>query len=264
MTAVAGIIRNRIVNQGDHQMKPRQRSVQMEKPVDGPAADLTRSPTAPGRYAGPMTGTERILAEVLADVVGAERVSVDSHFFDDLGANSLVMARFCARIRKRDDLPPVSIKDVYQHPTIRSLATALAGTEPAPVESSVPALTEAVTRASTLQPVLCGTLQLLIFLGYPYLTGLVITWGYDWISAGSGLINIYLRSVLFGCALFVALCVFPIVVKWVLIGRWRAREFPVWGLTYLRFWVVKALIYANPMFFFVGTPLYVLYLRALG
>ena len=64
--------------------------------------------------------------EVLADVVHVEQVSVDSHFFDDLGADSMVMAQFCARVRKRADLPSVSMKDIYQHPTIRSLAAALA------------------------------------------------------------------------------------------------------------------------------------------
>ena len=58
-----------------------------------------------------------------------EQVSVDAHFFDDLGADSMVMARFCARARKRDDLPSVSIKDVYRHPTMTDLAAALA---PAP------------------------------------------------------------------------------------------------------------------------------------
>ncbi len=84
-------------------------------------------------------GTERILAEVLAGVVHAERVPVDSHFFDDLGANSLVMAHFCARVRKRDDLPSVSIKDVYGHPTIRSLAAALTD---APAEPRVRAPAE--------------------------------------------------------------------------------------------------------------------------
>ena len=264
MTAVAGIIRNRIVNQGDHQMKPRQRSVQMEKPVDGPAADLTRSPTAPGRYAGPMTGTERILAEVLADVVGAERISVDSHFFNDLGANSLVMAQFCARIRKRADLPAVSIKDIYRHPTIRSLAGALADIAPTPVEPAVPAETGAAPPASTAQYVLCGILQLLIFFVYSYLAGLVITRGYDWLSAGSGWIDIYLRSALFGGAIFVGLCSFPILAKWIIIGRWKVCEFPVWSLAYVRFWTVKALLHANPMTLFAGTPLYVLYLRALG
>ncbi len=37
---------------------------------------------------------------MLADVVGVERVSVDSNFFDDLGADSMVMARFCARVQE--------------------------------------------------------------------------------------------------------------------------------------------------------------------
>ena len=61
-----------------------------------------------------------------------------------------------------------------------------------------------------------------------------------------------------GCAFF------PILAKWILIGRGRPREFRIWGLTYLRFWTVKVLIHANPMIFFVGNPIYVLYLRALG
>ncbi|HTI14171.1 MAG TPA: Pls/PosA family non-ribosomal peptide synthetase [Dictyobacter sp.] len=89
-------------------------------------------------------------------------------------------------------------------------------------------------------------------------------WGYDWISAGYGWVDIYLRSALFGSATFLGLCCFPIVVKWILIGRWKTSEFPVWGLTYMRFWIVKTLIHANPIIFFIGSPLYVLYLRALG
>ena len=77
---------------------------------------------------------ERVFAEVLADIVGAEHVSADSHFFEDLGADSMLMARFCARIRKRADLPSVSMPDVYKHPTIRSLAAALTQPAPSPPE----------------------------------------------------------------------------------------------------------------------------------
>ncbi|MCA1676774.1 MAG: phosphopantetheine-binding protein, partial [Actinobacteria bacterium] len=156
---------------------------------------MAESSTTHGRCAGP-TGTEQILAEVLGKVVGVERVSVDSHFFDDLGADSMVMARFCARVRKRADLPSVSIKDIYQHPTIRSLATALAPPSSTHAEPA-PAPVEVATPASTLQYVLCGTLQFLIFLGYYILGVLIFVLGFDWIADGSGLIDIYLRSVLF-------------------------------------------------------------------
>lgn len=222
---------------------------------DEPAIDLRE-------YPNPENDIEKDLAEVLADVMRVERVSIDSHFFDDLGANSLVMAHFCARVRKRADLPSASMKDIYRHPTIRSLATGLANA--APVESSVPAPAEVVTPVATARYAFCGTLQFVLFLGYSFCAGFVADRGYAWVSAASGVIDIYLRSFVFGSVAFIALCTFPIAAKWLLIGRWKSREFPVWGLTYLRFWTVKVLIHANPMIFFVGNPLYVLYLRALG
>ena len=113
--------------------------------------------------------------------------------------------------------------------------------------------------------VLCGTLQLLAFLGYTYLAAFVVARGYDWISAGSGLIDTYLRSVLFGGVGFLVLSTLPIVGKWVLIGRWKPQQIRVWSLAYFRFWVVKALIRFNPLaLLFVGSPLYALYLRLLG
>jgi non-ribosomal peptide synthetase-like protein len=212
--------------------------------------------------------TEQILAEVLAQVVGVEQVSAEAHFFNDLGADSMVMARFCARVRKRTDLPSVSIKDVYQHPTIKSLATALAppgSVAGKTVAESAPTPPEVATPVSRRQHILCGTLQFLIFLSYSFLAVLIFAYGVEWIADGSGSIGIYLRSVLFGVAYFVGASIFPILAKWVLIGRWKPQQIPIWSLTYIRFWIVKTLVQANPLFlFFRGSPLYVVYLRALG
>ncbi|MEU2674574.1 Pls/PosA family non-ribosomal peptide synthetase [Streptomyces sp. NPDC007164] len=233
-----------------------------DKPLDVMTPGPDESAIGTRKYNGPENGIEQNLAEVLADVMCVERVSVDSHFFDDLGANSLVMAHFCARVRKQEDLPSASMKDIYRHPTIRSLAAGLANA--APVAPSVPAPTGVVAPARTARYALCGTLQFLLFLGYSFLAGLVADRGYAWVSAGSGVIDVYLRSFVFGGIGFVALCTFPVAAKWLLIGRFKPCEFPVWGLTYLRFWTVKVLIHANPMIFFVGNPLYVLYLRGLG
>src|SRR5437660_10159290 len=104
---------------------------------------MAESTTIHDRCTGATTGAERILAEVLADVLRVDRLSVDSHFFDELGADSLVMAHFCARVRKRGDLPSVSMKDVYRHPTIRSLAAALADVAPRSATLSAAAPIEA-------------------------------------------------------------------------------------------------------------------------
>ncbi|MER5185488.1 Pls/PosA family non-ribosomal peptide synthetase [Streptomyces sp. NPDC002896] len=234
------------------------------KPDESPISErkYTSRQAGPGNH---QAGPENHFAEVLAQVLGVQQVSVDSHFFDDLGANSLVMAQFCARVRKRADLPSVSIKDIYRNPTIRSLARAAGNATPASDSfPRAPAPAPAVTQASTLRYSLCGTLQLLVFLAYVLVVGMVGTRCYEWVAAGSGLTDIYLRAVLVGGAGFLGLCLVPIVAKWILIGRWTPREFPIWGLTYLRLWTVKVLLHANPMFFLIGNPLRVLYLRALG
>ena len=235
----------------------------------------------------PATGTESILAGILAEVMRVEQVPVDSHFFDDLGADSLVMAKFCARVRKREDLPSFSMKDIYRHPTISGLAAAFAEKEaeadeaPAPASSRAAAPAEAVAAApaeavaaapagavaaaSTAQYIMCGTLQLLFFLGYAWAAALAGAWAYGWISAGSGLADIYLRAVMFGGAGFAAVCTLPILAKWVLIGRWRPGQIRIWSLGYVRFWIVKTMVRSNPLAFLTaGSPLYLVYLRALG
>src|SRR5438094_5071170 len=211
------------------------------------------------------TGVERIFAEVLADVLRVDRVSVDCHFFDELGADSLVMAHFCARVRKRGNLPSVSMKDIYRHPTIRSLAAALADVAPSSPKSSVTAAIEAATPTSTLEYILCGALQLLFFLGFCYVAAVAAGVGYEWISAGSNGVDIYVRLVLASVAAFLVVCTLPILAKWMLIGRWKPEQIRIWSLAYVRFWIVKTLIRSNPCaLLFVCSPLYVRYLRALG
>jgi acyl carrier protein/acetyltransferase-like isoleucine patch superfamily enzyme len=224
------------------------------------------------------------LAAVLGEVLGVDTVDPDAHVFDDLGADSMVMARFCARVRKDPGLPPVSIKDVYAHPTLRALAAAVAEPVPAVVEPAetaqapaetapapeVPART--VRRATGVEYVLCGVMQALVFLAYSCASTLVAFEGFLWVLDGGGLLQDYLRAVVFGAATTVGLCVLPIVAKWVLVGRWVPQQIPVWSLAYVRFWVVKALIRSNPLVLLTGgrshtsssSPLHVLYLRALG
>ncbi|MFD9962299.1 Pls/PosA family non-ribosomal peptide synthetase [Amycolatopsis sp. NPDC058986] len=217
--------------------------------------------------AGSTAGVEREFAQVLADIVGGEQVGPDSHFFDDLGANSLLMAKFCARVRKRPDLPPVSMREIYRYPTVSSLATALTDAEQAPVEQEAPAkeAMEPKQRAGTLRYSLCGALQVLFFLAYSCFLAVAMSLGAEWISGGAGFFGYYLRSVAFGGALLAVLCTVPIAVKWMVIGRWRPREIPVWSLTYFRFWLVKTLVQRNVLvLFFAGSPLYSIYLRALG
>ncbi|MFC9081813.1 Pls/PosA family non-ribosomal peptide synthetase [Streptomyces sp. NPDC057062] len=233
--------------------------------VDNPVDVLTPDPGESS-----IAASEQVLAEVLAQVVRVGRVSVDSNFFSDLGADSMVMAHFCARLRKRDDVPSVSMKDVYRHPTVRGLAAALTDTAPPTPEASPPPVVAPHRQAppppvsGTSHYVTCGALQLLFFLAYSYVVALALAQGVEWISDGVGLLGTYLRAVIFGAALFLGASVLPVVAKWVLIGRWRPQRIRIWSLAYVRFWCTKTLIRTSPLVLFVGSPLYPLYLRALG
>ena len=223
-----------------------------------------------GEYVAPTTDTERILADLLAQALSAPRVSVDAHFFDDLGANSLLMTQFSARARGALGLARLSIRDIYLNPTIHRLAVALGQVvlhsppEPTPRARPWTAATQSNRRRASRAYFLCGAAQLAFFLAAAYLGTLLLSFGFTWISAGTDFGKLLERSAVFTSASFVAFVLLPILAKWLLVGVWTPGEIRLWSLAYLRFWVVKVLVRANPIVLFAGTPVFVFYLRALG
>jgi len=248
-----------------------------------PAPRASRMLASGERYQAPEPGTEALLAGLLAETLGVQRVSADSDFFFDLGANSLLMARFNAAARQQPEMATLSIRDVYRHPTVRLLAAAMdARAAPLPVSTVTergPA--DAPQMVTSTRPgagrvvlagpaarqrfFLCGVLQLAAFLGYASLDALALVAGFNWATGGHGALSVYLRLALVGAGLLLAAGSLPVIAKWLLIGRWKPQSLPVWSLAYVRFWVVKTLITTSPLGrLSVGTPLYGLYLRALG
>ena len=237
---------------------------------------LVRSlPATTGGGSAAGAGMDTVLAEVLK----LDSVSPDAHFFKDLGADSMLMAQFCARLRKRADLPTVSIKDVYRHPTITALVAAFGGADvPAPGGSGQPAAPRAGAAAEAALPdpaaapmsrskphfFLCGLLQLIWMLGFPLLMTFVAANGFVWVAGAETLQDVYLRSLAFGSGTFLVTCLVPILLKWTLVGRWKQRQFRVWSFAYLRFWLVRSVIQLNPLARYAGSPIFSLYLRLLG
>jgi non-ribosomal peptide synthetase-like protein len=208
------------------------------------------------------TDSEHFLTSALADVLKVDHVSTADHFFDDLGANSLIMARFCARVRQRPGMSNVSMRDVYLNPTIAKLALRL---RDGAAEAVTVSNREPFHVPSDFAYYGCGVLQLLFYA----VCGLLGLWfvdaGLAWTYAAIGNpIEAYLRSLVFAVGSFVLLTAIPIVAKWVLIGSWKAESIPIWSLRYFRFWAVKTLVRSAPLVIFSGRPIYNLYLRLLG
>ena len=136
------------------------------------------------------TENERLLAAALAELLNLDRVSTEDHFFDDLGANSLLMARFCARIRRHPGMSNASMRDIYLNPTIAKLAAHLgqaSGEEPAPAAAPEP-----FHVPSDLAYYGCGALQLLFFAVYGLLGLWLFDLGLSWAMPRS---TIRLRSI---------------------------------------------------------------------
>src|SRR5207245_7208702 len=115
---------------------------------------------------------------------------------DEVGVGWLVMGEFGGRVMKRGALPSLAVQDVWAHPTIRSLAAALADVAPASAKRAAAGAMRLPTPTSTREYVLCGALQALFYLGYSYLGVLAGIEGYQWLVAGSEGIETYLRLVL--------------------------------------------------------------------
>ncbi|GAA3682943.1 non-ribosomal peptide synthetase [Arthrobacter ginkgonis] len=217
-----------------------------------------------GEFTAPATPTEELLAQCLGSVLGVAKVSATAHFFTDLGANSLLMANFSAQLRKSGFPEPPAMRDIYLSPTIEALATVLdARALEAPAEEA-PAETVPAYRVSTARHVLCGAVQLLIAAGYSYVMISLVIGAFFWIIEDAYPVIVIEKSIVFGIGAFLVFSIVPILLKWIIVGRWKVQEFPIWGMAYVRFWFIKNLVNLNPLRMFAGTPVFSLYLRALG
>ncbi|GAB2963519.1 non-ribosomal peptide synthase/polyketide synthase [Saccharothrix stipae] len=82
-----------------------------------PEADLA------GDYVAPRTDAERVVADVLADVLGLERVGALDDFFR-LGGDSILSIRVTSRLRAAFGVQ-LSPRAVFEHPTVSGLASAI-------------------------------------------------------------------------------------------------------------------------------------------
>ena len=211
-------------------------------------------------FVAPRTPTEAAVAQALAATLGVDQVSIGDHFFDDLGANSLTMARFVAKLQALLPGKSVAIADAYRNPTTTRLAEVIeADTTPAFRHEAPP-----LVRPSRIAHTLCGFGQYLFYVAIGFLYLVIGIEAYRWQYDAADFQTLYQRAVVSTSATMLVAIALPIVAKWLLIGRWRETTFPIWSFKYYRFWVVKQLIQTNPLVLFKGQPIFNWYLRLLG
>ncbi|WP_457147558.1 Pls/PosA family non-ribosomal peptide synthetase [Mycobacterium sp. URHB0021] len=216
--------------------------------------------TGTGPVMAAVTETEERVVAAWAQTldVPPESISVEAHFFRDLGGHSLLAARAVSRLREAGFVS-AALRDVYEHPSVRALATYLSNVTPAVVSGRPEPL-----RHSTPVVAVAGCAQALVL----YLLLFVITVPVAFVYT----VNDGYASVLVLIELMAAILITYVAVRWVLplmfvrplLAGIRPGRYPLWGVTYLRIWSASLLLAIAPLPVLSGSPLAPGYLRLLG
>ena len=249
--------------------------------IDRKALPSPRKPLADiGAVVAPASDLERQIADAWQQAFRLSEISVEADFFFDLGGHSLIAAQAVARMRECTGSMFLSVRDIYEHRTIRGLADHLSASQKRQEDEGIaserdadeiggPTLAErAFASVHPLERWTTAAIQTVVAMAYYAILALPFAYAVLVITAVvDGYMHWTVAAALSTVVGFVAwpfLLLLSIAVKWIVIGRYRAGRYPVWGFYYLRWWIAnrfQALAWAE---MFKGTPLMSLYWRAMG
>jgi non-ribosomal peptide synthetase-like protein len=211
----------------------------------------------------PETPAEEALFAALAALFPGQPILRNADFFTDLGGHSFFAARLASSLRADPRYAHVTVRDIYQQRQIGKIAQTLADAPTTGAEE------QDWTPPSTLKRWICGAAQaaampplvtlrmaqwLAPFFTYHFYTG----------DPGDSVARAIAASV--GVFLLATIGEFAVAIlgKWLIAGRLKAGVYPLWGLTYYRWWLADRLLEAAPAYLLSGSSLNTWWLRALG
>ncbi len=223
-------------------------------------------------YVPPENEWERVIADAIVRAFRLERVSVTGDFFTDLGGHSLAVASAASLLRKEAGLSDIGLGDFYRYPTVRKLAAMVqekASAQTASVREEAKRPDRDVYRATDRRVALAGLVQALFLFIYAGVSALplmaLLDWSVHrpaWNLSEAALLAGYLAMMTLG--IFLLLLAWPIFLKWLLLPRPRQGRHPLWGWTFLRWWMVHKATMLAPLALLKGTPLISLFYRLMG
>ncbi|MRW90554.1 amino acid adenylation domain-containing protein [Duganella sp. FT80W] len=211
----------------------------------------------------PETPAEAALFAALAALFPGQPILRNADFFTDLGGHSFFAARLASSLRADPRYAHITVRDIYQQRQIGKIALVLAD---APDNA---AQEQDWTPPSRLKRWTCGVAQALAmpplvtlrmaqwlapFFTYHFYTG----------DPGDSVARAITASVLVFLLATIGEFGIAIIGKWLIAGRLKPGVYPLWGLTYYRWWLADRLVEAAPAYLLSGSSLNAWWLRALG
>jgi non-ribosomal peptide synthetase-like protein len=214
--------------------------------------------------AAPLSEDEAALIAALRPLFPGQSLGGELDFFDDLGGHSLLVARLVSALRAKHHYATLSIQDVYRYPRLAQIVDRMRQLREKHEAAAVP------ERSPVPRPRrwLCGAVQTAVipllmllhisswlfpFFVYHFFTGEEAS---VLVAAGYSLLAFLLAE----------LVLFPVAIagKWLVTWRLKPGRYPLWGVTYFRWWLADRLCELPPIDLLSGTPFLCWYLRALG
>ena len=222
---------------------------------------------APGESGDePQTDAEAALFEALGKLFPGQPLLRSADFFDDLGGHSLLAARLVSRLRADARYVGVTVNDVYRNRTLGQIADAIgasssaaAANEPLSEVPAIPAWRRwacGLAQAAVLPHLIWLRIGhwLAPFFVYHYLTG--DEGDSIWRAIGAALLTFVGAQLLAFAA--------AVVGRRLILARVKPGRYPLWGVTYFRWWLSDRLTDIAPAYLLSGSSLQVWYMRLLG
>ena len=225
------------------------------------AAPLT-APAAEGEQEPPRNQAEAVLLEAAKRVLGAATLPLEADFFIDLGGHSLLAARFISVVRETPAYAGITLQDVYAARTIRAMADLLNSRGVAEQEDL------SFTPPPFHRRFLCGLAQALVLpiiisLSTAQWLGIFVT--YLLISGEDYSLP---RQVFTLLGVYVAITIVTgfasVALKWLVLGRTKPGNYPLWGVYYFRWWFASRVAGLVHIKWLQGSPVMRFYWRLLG
>ncbi len=207
---------------------------------------------------------EEVLFTALNRLFPGQSIRREADFFTDLGGHSLLAARLASAIRANETFSSFTVRDIYQHRQIGRIAEILNETP-----ANLPVVESTWVPPSATKRWLCGAAQavmvpMLVLLRMSQWLASFFTYHFFTGDPGDSIAKAIAASI--GVFLLVTVLSFVVAIlgKWLVAGKLKAGRYPLWGVTYFRWWLSDRLIEGAPLYMLGGSSLYVWWLRALG
>jgi non-ribosomal peptide synthetase-like protein len=212
-----------------------------------------------------LTEMEHRVMAIWQSLFASQSIGREDNFFD-LGGHSLLAARMISELRRQPGLSQASVVDVYRHPQLSEFASALQAL--VPVEAKPSQSGPQVRPVGPLGRWCCWSAQVLgLYLAFAIFS---LQWFLPWFVFDY-FEDLPHRALFAGLlALAVAFAIEPVqmlvcvALKWIVIGRYREGDYPLWGFYYWRFWLVHTIYRQFSFSNFEGTPLLPIFSRMMG